>query len=453
MRNKKKLAQVLINDLTFPNKGIGTFEGNKVIIKNTIPGQLVEAILTKKHGVYHGKLTSIIEKSEIEIEPECTDFGLCGGCTYQNISYKNELRLKESIVLNLLKNEGFSSFKYLGIEPSPQIHEYKNKMEFSFGDEEKGGTLALGMRKRNSYYEVVTSKSCNIVDNDYRKIVNAVLNFFKNSEDNFYHKASHEGTLRHLIIRKGFFTGEILINLVTTSTIKTDLKHFADILLELQLDGNITGILHTINDSIADIVKCDKLITLYGKDYFYEKILGLKFKISAFSFFQTNSYGTEKLYETIKTFVSLKENNIIFDLYCGTGTIAQIISKNAKQVIGVELIEEAVEGATQNAKLNNIENCEFIAGDVLKVVDEIKCNPDTIILDPPREGIHPKAINKIISFGANCIIYVSCKPTSLVNDLKVFCENAYKPEVVKLHDMFARTGHVETVVLLSKIKY
>lgn len=447
---KFKNAQLSINYTEFPNIGIGYFEGNKVKVKNSLPKQVLDVNIFKKRRCYEGRIINVITKAEEEIEPKCKDFGICGGCTYQNIPYSYELKIKEDMVLSLLNKNNILNYEYLGIEGAPSIEAYRNKMEYSFGDEGKDGDLALGMRKRNSFYEVVTSKSCNIVDEDYRLILKCVLNYCKNSNETFYHKSRHEGALRHLCVRKGKNTKEILINLVTTSTVRLDMCQLVNKILSLSLDGSIVGIIHTINNSVADVIKPEQVNNLYGNGWFTDEILGLKFRISAFSFFQTNTEGAEKLYLTIKDFVSSSKEQIIFDLYCGTGTIAQILSTNAKEVIGIEIVEDAVEVAKQNAKLNNINNCRFIAGNVLEEVDNIRITPDIIVLDPPRDGIHPKAINKIIDFNANKIVYVSCKPTSLVRDLKIFIENGYAVEKVKIHDMFARTYHIETVVLLSK---
>jgi len=450
-RKKNLTSEVTITELNFPNKGVGFFNEKRVIVKNTLVGQKLRVTMSKKKGNYDGRILEILEKSNIEIEPECIDFGTCGGCTYQNIPYHEELKIKEKMVLELLSNGDIKDFKYLGIESSKSPQGYRNKIEFSFGDEEKGGELALGMRKRQSFYEVVTSKNCNIIDSDYKKILLEVLKFFKNSNESFYHKSTHTGTLRNLVIRKGYFTGEILINLITTSNFCTDLSPLLDKLLNIPLDGKIVGFLQTENNSVADVVKNDKMILIYGQNYFHDKLLGLKFKISPFSFFQTNSQGAEQLYTTVKQFLETSENKIVFDLYCGTGTIAQIISDNAKEIVGVEIVPEAIDAANENAKLNNISNCKFIAGDVLKVIDELKVKPDILILDPPRDGINLKVIKKLIKFRAEKIIYISCKPTSLVRDLGIFMEFGYKTEAVKLHDLFSRTYHVETICLMTRV--
>ena len=223
-----------------------------------------------------------------------------------------------------------------------------------------------------------------------------------------------------------------------------------DQLLSLETEGKIVGILHILNDSLSDVVKSDETRILYGQDYFYEKLLGLEFKITPFSFFQPNSKGAEVLYETVREYIGDIRDMTVFDLFSGTGTISQVLAPVAKQVIGVEIVEEAVEAAKENAERNNIKNCQFIAGDVLKKVDELDIKPDVIIVDPPREGIHPKAINKIINFGAEKIVYVSCKPSSLAKDLIVFEENGYKTVSAKCVNQFCGTRHVETIVLLQR---
>jgi 23S rRNA (uracil-5-)-methyltransferase RumA len=274
----------------------------------------------------------------------------------------------------------------------------------------------------------------------------------------FYHRLRHTGYLRHLLVRKASFTGEILVDLVTTTQRQPDLSGFANSLLELQekglLKGSIAGILHTKNDSPADVVVDQGTEVLYGKDFFTEELLGLRFKVTPFSFFQTNSHGAEVLYDTARSYLSVgseagRDRGIVYDLYSGTGTIAQLMAPAASRVIGVEIVEEAVEAARINAVENGLTNCEFIAGDVLKVLDTIEQKPDTIILDPPRDGIHPKALPKILSYGVDNILYISCKPTSLARDLPAFIAAGYRPVRGVCVDQFPWTSSVETVCLLS----
>lgn len=452
MTKRNDIINVEIKDILFPNKGVGVYGDYKAVVKNTLPGQNVSVRVKKKrNGILECILLNVLEKSQKEIDSVCPHFDSCGGCSYQNIPIEYELEIKKNQVIKLLKDEGIEDFKFDGIFCPDNIMGYRNKCEFSFGDEEKGGSLALGMRKRNSFYEVVTLTDCNIIDDDYIKIISCVLKFFQKNNTSFYHKLRHEGTLRHLVVRKGFYTGEILINLVTSSEITFDINEFMKSIVNLKLSGKVCGILHTINDSVADVVKSDETKVIYGRDYFMEKLLGLDFKISAFSFFQTNTKGAELLYSIVKKYAGNTKDKIIFDLYCGTGTISQIMSEGSKKVIGIEIVEEAVLAAKENASLNKILNCEFIAGDVLKKVDELLERPDIIIVDPPREGINPKAIEKIIKFNADEIIYISCKPTSLAKDLKVFLQNGYKILNVSCIGQFPRSVHVETVVKMQLI--
>ncbi|NLY76879.1 MAG: 23S rRNA (uracil(1939)-C(5))-methyltransferase RlmD [Tissierellia bacterium] len=452
MAKKKKIIETIIIDSMFPNKSVAKHEDKTIIFKGGIKGQKVRVLLGKKKKDYiEGKLLEVFERSPLEKNLSCSYDDECGGCTYQTLLYEDELKLKTDQVLALFEKENIKDFSFLGIEASPRVEGYRNKMEYTFGDSEKNGPLVLGLHKKGRFYEVVDSDACNIADEDFTKIRRRAMEYFRKSNTPHYNKRKHEGILRHLVIRKAISTGEILINLVTTSQGPVDTDGFVRELLELDsLEGKITGILHSINDGLADTVKADELHLLYGRDYITEEILGLRFKISPFSFFQTNTFGAERLYSIAREFAGDVDDQIVFDLYSGTGTIAQIMAPVAKKVIGIEIVEEAVEMARENAKLNGLNNVEFIAGDVLKEVDNLKEKPDLVIIDPPRDGIHPKAINKIIDFNPDTFVYVSCNPITLVRDLKVFEERGYKVEKVKLMDMFPRTAHVECVSLMSR---
>ena len=450
---KKDIIEGKIIKTEFPNKGTFICEDQKVTVKGVIDGQTIKGQVTKKRkSGCVVRLLDVLEKSPLEdAKPVCPHFGICGGCFYQTVSYENQLKIKEGMVRDLLKDYVNDDI-WEEIKGSPKVHGYRNKMEFSFGDEVKDGPLALGMHKKNTFHDIVNITDCQIVDNDYNLIVKCALNIAQQMELPFYHKMRHEGYFRHLVVRRAESSGDILVNIVTTSQVEADLTKLRDTLLELPLSGKIIGILHTTNDSLADVVQADKIDILYGQDYFYEEILGLKFKISPFSFFQTNTLGAEVLYKTARDFVGETKDKVIFDLYSGTGTIAQMLAPVAKKVVGVEIVEEAVEAAKVNAELNGLDNCEFIAGDVLKVVDELEDKPDFIVLDPPRDGIHPKAIQKIIDFGVEQMVYISCKPTSLARDLEVFEAAGYKVKRATAVDQFPNTVHIETVVLLSHKK-
>ena len=405
-----------------------------------------------------------------------------------------------------------------GIRKSPVESAYRNKMEYSFGDEYKGGPLSLGMHKKGGFHDIITVDCCTIVDDDYNKIIREVRDFYAEKNVPFYRKMQHVGILRHLVVRRSACSGDILVNIVTTTrdnlcetddemdnkwqiesvsradlsfdrveknlTVELYLPELQERLLSLNLHGRIVGILHTWNDSLSDAVVPQKVVTLYGKDHLYEEVLGLKFKISPFSFFQTNSKSAEVLYDTVRSYVmsmstmrNTNEHNpasgynkeagtvdvynngdgsgfkdkVIFDLYSGTGTIAQMLAPVAKKVVGIEIVEEAVEAAKENAALNGLTNCDFIAGDVLKVLDTVDEKPDIIVLDPPRDGCNPKALEKIIAYDVPEMVYISCKPTSLARDLVTLQTNGYRVSRACAVDQFPGTLHIECVVALHLV--
>ena len=467
---KGQIVEGVIERVDFPNKGILRAEdGTRVIVKNAIMGQKVSAAVNKvRKGKCEGRLLEVLEKSALELpEPGCVHYGICGGCTFQSLPYEEQLSMKEQQVKDLIDaviTEENKGYEFLPIKASPRPKAYRNKMEFSFGDEYKDGPLALGMHKRGSFYDIVNVGECQIVDEDFRRVLKITLEYFKEKQIPFYHKLRHTGYLRHFLVRKAAKTGEILVDLVTTTQMEelsgenesALLEGWVKKLCEEKYDGVLKGILHTKNDSVADTIKNEGTDILFGQDFFYEELLGLKFKITPFSFFQTNSLGAEVLYQTAREFIGDalddEASQTVFDLYSGTGTIAQILSPVAKKVIGVEIVEEAVVAARENAALNGLTNCEFIAGDVLKVIDTIEEKPDYIVLDPPRDGIHPKALEKIIRYNVPQMVYISCKPTSLARDLEVLQARGYKVKKVQCVDMFPATGNCETVVLLSKGK-
>ena len=448
---KNDIIEVTINDLEFPCIGIVNFENKIVKVKNTLPGQKIKArVVRSKKDSAEAKLLEVLENAFYEQEPSCKHFNLCGGCTYQTVPYMNQLEIKAKQVKNILDEILTENYEFLPIVPSPKKTGYRNKMEFSFGDEIKEGPLTLGMHRKNSFHSIINTYECRIVDEDFRQILCQILDYFRGNSQTYYHKTTNIGFLRYLLVRKAEKTGEILINLITTSQSTLNEKEFVELILAMNLEGKVKCIAHSIFDGVADAAKADSMKVLYGNDQITEELLGLKFNISSFSFFQTNSLGAEKLYLIVRDFIGNTKDKVIFDLYSGTGTIGQILASAAKKVIGIEIVEEAVEKANENAKLNNLNNCTFIAGDVLKKIDELNDNPDIIVLDPPREGIHPKAIQKIIDYKPETFIYISCKPTSLKNDLPFFLDNGYKVTKVQCVDLFPQSPHVECVIGMQR---
>ena len=435
----------------------------------------------------------------------CSNEERCGGCFYQEISYEEELKRKEGEIRDLFSPLVIGDFHFEGIIPSPKKEAYRNKMEFSFGDQEKDGPLCLGLHQKRSFFNILNTEDCRLPSRDMGEIL---LSLIHNSfEDK---KLSEQDGLQNIAIDEvGAQNGG---NSVIRTTVCTDntmissslaklsedslLRGWCERLLSLEkegkLEGHFAGILHTRNESVADAVVNQGTEILYGKDYFYEELLGLNFKITPFSFFQTNTLGAEKLYEKIREYADLSDTAvkkpIIFDLYSGTGTITQLMSKVAKKAYGVEIVEEAVESAKENAIENGITNCHFIAGDVLKVLEEsakreetqgenpvkgdangeLDCNgelncdgelnlgasilphPDFIIVDPPRDGMHKKALDLIIRYGVNRLIYVACKPKSLARDLEALQNAGYRVQKLCAVDLFPRTNNCEVVALLKK---
>ena len=422
---KGDLVVGVVSKLKFPNVGLVSVEDETIEVKNVIPGQKIELRVTKAgRGRMKGRLQRILEPSSFEnAENSCPHFGICGGCFMQTVPYEKQLELKEQMIRRMfypiMGEEEFEAV-YEGIKKSPLESEYRNKMEFSFGNEVKDGPLRLGMHKRGSFYDIVEVENCQICDETFRGILKTTVSFFREKNLDFFHKMAHVGYLRHLLVREGQMEGEYLVDLVTSTQIdpnfeKELLEEWKNLLLEKYPDGRIVGILHTKNDSQSDAVIDEGTEILYGQNYFYESLLGLKFKVTPFSFFQTNSKGAEVLYSVARDYIL-----------------------------------EAVEAAKENAALNNLSNCDFIAGDVFKVLEGLETKPDMIVLDPPRDGVSPKALKKIISYGVDQMIYIACKPSSLARDIPTLNEAGYSVTRMGLVDMFPSTANVEMLALLNK---
>nr|WP_156987246.1 23S rRNA (uracil(1939)-C(5))-methyltransferase RlmD [Paeniclostridium sordellii] len=437
--------------MEFGGTSVSRLGNRDIYMKGGITGQKVKASVKKtRSGKADVKMLELLENSPLETETPCKHFNQCGGCSILSVPYEKQIEIKERQVMDLFLEQDIFGFNFQGIERSPKTKEYRNKMEYTFGDEMKDGPLTLGLHKKGKHIDIITVDECFLVDDDFIKVLTSTVEFFNEKKLPYYRNMSHKGYLRNLVVRKGINTNEMMVNIVTSSQEDFDMTEYKEMLLNLDLKCELVSILHTINDGLADAVNCDELRVLHGRDYIQEELLGLKFKISPFSFFQTNTKGAEELYKIAREFVGEHNNKVIFDLYSGTGTIGQVMAEKAKKVYGIELIEEAVEAANKNAKLNGLTNCEFIAGDVAKTVNKLKAKPDIIIVDPPRPGVHKDAIRDIAGFNSKEIVYISCNPKTLVLDLVEFKNYGYEVEKVKLMDMFPNTPHVETVALLRR---
>lgn len=381
---------------------------------------------------------------------ECRLKDICGGCLYQGTDYEEQIRIKEKEVLDNLEKNHVRAGLFEGIEPAPSVTAYRNKMEYTFGDMEKGGEMTLGMHKRRSYMSVVNTDDCMLVDSDFNLIRKSVLEFCLSHGYERYNPKSHRGLLRNLIIRKGERTGELLVCIVTTNEADFDDEAYVKMLLDLPLAGTIVGVMHTFNDNIADRVTNEETKVLYGRDYYNEKIMGLSFRVNIFAFFQTNISAVERLYTEALDMIDDVTAKTVFDLYCGTGTITQTLALKAAEAVGVEISAEAVNSARKNAELNGLDNCKFIEGDVLKVLDGIPEKPDVLVLDPPRAGIHYKVLPKLMKYATGQILYISCNPKTMAPNLAYMQEHGYVAQRIKAYDNFPFTKHVECVVLMSR---
>lgn len=382
----------------------------------------------------------------------------CGGCIYQGVDYAEQYRQKDRAVRRLLDKHDIDGSIYLGMEPAICTGAYRNKMEYTFGDLEKGGELELGMHYKGRWMSILTTDSCQLVPIPFNTILRSTLEFCRSKGYRPYHRKTHEGLLRNLVVRCGVRTGEILVNIVTASdgtangnNIFFDEEGFRDTLLGLDTgDMKIVGIMRTFNDSLADAVIDESHKVLWGRDYYNEEILGLKFKVKAFAFFQTNIDAVERLYSDVLNVVPDVSGKTVYDLYCGTGTISQLMASTARDVYGIDIVEDSITAARDNTALNGIANCHYICGDVKEKLDEIPEKPDVIVVDPPRVGIHDKAVAMLCRYGIDEIVYVSCNPKTLCINLDSFRSNGYEIRQIKAYDNFPMTKHVECVCLMSK---
>lgn len=408
---------------------------------------------------------------------KCEIAEFCGGCKYQGVDYRGQLADKDKNIRILLQKHKIDSSIYEGIVPSFSKYGYRNKMEYTFGDFEKGGNLELGMHRKKHFMSIVTSDMCQLVPEDFNKILKATLEFCRENKYSFYNKKTHIGLLRNLIIRHGVKTNELLVDIVTSKEGRAlisdreivsiseeekyigkisdngifDEKAYLERLMNLDLENEIIGVLHTTNSSLADAVIDSGTKILYGRDYYEEELLGLKFKVNIFAFFQTNIRAVERLYKEALELVPNIDGKIVYDLYCGTGTISELSALKAKEVYGIEISEDAVKSAISNTELNGIKNCHYILGDVKEKLDELKEKPDLIIVDPPRAGLHDKVVRMLASYGVSEILYISCNPKTLAMNIEQFHYLGYEPVKMRAYDNFPMTGHCETVVLLSKL--
>ncbi len=463
--NKPFFDQVEVIDAGAKGKGIAKApDGRVIFIPYAVPGDVVAVqVLKKRKAYFEGKVVTLYNPSEKRAEPACEHFGVCGGCKWQNMAYEHQLHYKQKEVENNLLRIGKVELPYsVPILGSEKQYFYRNKMEFSFSDsrwltaeeiasdQDLGDRNALGFHIPGMWDKILDLKSCHLQQDPSNAIRAAVKEFALKHHMEFFNTRAQSGLLRTLMIRTSS-TGEIMVLIQFYDDLEPERTLLLDYLK--QEFPQITSLQYVINQKPNDTIYDQDVICYAGRDHIFEEMEGLKFKINAKSFYQTNSIQAYELYKITRDFADLKGNEIVYDLYTGTGTIAQFIAKKAKEVVGVEAVPEAIEDAKANAQFNNIKNVRFYAGDMKVVFNEdfITSNgkPDVVITDPPRDGMHKDVVAQLLKIGAPRIVYVSCNSATQARDLALM-DHMYKITKVQAVDMFPQTHHVENVVLLEK---
>jgi 23S rRNA (uracil1939-C5)-methyltransferase len=444
-----------IEKLAFGGKGLTRLNEYVIFVERSLPGDLIKARIVKRRPNYaEAKLLEIIKPSPLRIKAPCPYFGECGGCTWQNLAYTDQLKFKKEHVRESLKQlAGIEDYEIKDPLPAMPVWGYRNKMEFSFSDrrwftagekfqENKDDHFVLGLHVTGTYDKILKVDNC-LLQNDCANAVLRIVDKFCTREKlPAYSDKTQEGYLRFLVIRHSIYTNEIMVVLVTRTRSPERLKSLAGELLASI--PQITSIVNTINTRPAQIAYGEETIVIAGKDHIVEKINGLIFKISAHSFFQTNSHQAQALYNTVIEYADLSELELVWDLYSGTGTIALLLSRYARRVVGFELVQSAVQDAIFNSAQNGLTNISHISGDILLNIKQVGELPQVVITDPPRSGMHSQICDFLNGCGAKKIIYVSCNPATMSRDIKQLSQN-YRLKRVQPVDMFPHTFHIETV--------
>lgn len=460
-------TELFVEKLAFGGKAVARVDGFVVFLDHAVPGQTVRArIFKKKRNYAEAGVVEVLSQSPDYTPPLCPHFGICGGCLWQDISYDVQLQWKRSHVIECLGHiAGLSEADVSPIIASPEILHYRNKMEFTFSSRRwllpeemhqdntvsEDDRFALGLHVRGFFDKVFNIDECVISTPLSTAILRDVRDRAKKSGLPAYSIRSHEGFWRFLVIRHGKKTDQTLVHLITSAhpagerTVESLSESLTSKFPE------ITTIIHSVSGKKSQVAIGDSSRTLFGPGFIEEMLDGLRFRVSAHSFFQTNTLGTEKLYDTIKRLADFDGSEHVWDLYCGTGSIAIYIASQVKQVTGIELVEDAILDAHENCRINNIRNCSFLAGDLKDVIKKASeaGRPDVVIVDPPRAGMHPKVVKTLLEVSPRRIIAVSCNPASLARDIAFFLDS-YEIKAIQPFDLFPHTPHLECVMRLDR---
>lgn len=478
---KNDIVEFKIESYAFEGKGIARInqseldhvnvDGDKkyvIFVHNSYPGDFVKAkILKLKKSYGEAKTIEVIKKGDGRVDPVCKHFSVCGGCKQQDLNYEFQVKYKhEQVKVILERIGGFKEFEMLPIVRSDKIYHYRNKMDFSFTpqrwltvdeigvDTEVDKYFALGFHVPKIYSKVINIEECFLQSDRATEILNFTRDFFKSRGTSIYSTVTNKGYLRNLVLRESFGFDEFMVNLVTFTDEEEIMEEYTKELIKLF--PFVSTVINNINLRKAQVAYGDYEKVYHGEGNIYDILGGYKFRISANSFFQTNTLQAKKLYQTAVDFAEFNGNEIVYDLYSGAGTISIFISKKVKEVYGFESVRTAIKDAKNNCKINNIENVKAYEVDLnksfLPFLEQKKIKkPNVIIADPPRAGMNPKTVKDILELDPEKIVYVSCNPTTQARDIKLLCEEKYRLVKIQPVDMFPQTYHIESVALLVKV--
>lgn len=445
---KNKEYKVKIIDNGYEGEGIAKIDDFTIFIKGAIKGEICKIVITKVNKTFaFGRLLEVIKASENRVEPDCATYKRCGGCSLRHIKYEETLKIKRDMVQNLVNKSLENKITVNGVIGMKSPYNYRNKLQYPVGVN-KDGKPVMGVFASRTH-EIVPIQDCLIQSKEAEKVAKEIFNFIKENHISIYNETTRKGAIRHIIVKIGVKTNEIMCVIVTN---EDNIKYETELVNNItQKYPNVKTIIKNINNKNTNVILGEKDVILYGNGFIYDKLGNYTFKISAKSFYQTNPIQTEVLYQKAIDYAKLDKNDILCDLYCGIGTIGIFASNEVKKVYGIEIVEEAVEAAKENAKMNNVDNIEFIAGDVEKAFKELvevkNVKPTAIIVDPPRRGLDETTIGKILELEVKKLVYVSCNPATMVRDIKMM-ETKYEVKEIQPVDMFPFTSNVECVAVL-----
>ena len=448
MLEKGKIYEAVITDYTSEGQGVAKIEGCAVFIPNAIFGEKVMVRIEKAQKTWAAaKITEILEKSPHRVQRECPISASCGGCDFWHMDYEEETRMKAERVRNALNRMGGESLEALPILAAPVCHSYRNKAQYPVAS--KKGRVYAGFFKAGTH-QVVENERCLILPEESDKVKKIVIDYVNHYRISAYDEEAHKGLLRHIYVRQGAVSKQVLVCLVVNGR---KLPHVEALIQKLQTVPGFTSLVLSVNTKKGNTILGDEFITLYGPGYIEDTLCGLNFRLSARSFYQVNHHQAQRLYEAAISQAEITKDDMVLDLYCGVGTITLIMAKAAGSVIGVEVVPQAVEDAKDNAKRNGIENAEFFCGDAGAAALDLEAKgikADVVVVDPPRKGLNADAIEALARFAPRRIVYVSCDPATLARDVALLKERGYSVKNAIAADLFPRCAHVESIVCLIK---